>query len=56
MMLRDLEAARQQAFESCLDLVRNRVDGNHRLDGLRIEITDAGGKVIGSVNARDRNH
>jgi hypothetical protein len=52
MMLRDLEAARQEALKSCLDLVRNRL--HHRVDELRIEIADGGGKVIESVNVRDQ--
>lgn len=51
LMLRDLAEARQEAMESCLDLIRNRVHGDHRMDGLQIEIADASGTVIESVNA-----
>jgi hypothetical protein len=54
MMLRDLEAARQEALKSCLDLVRNRLHGDHRVDEFRIEIADGGGKIIESVNVRDQ--
>jgi hypothetical protein len=56
MMLRDLKEAKQEALESCLDLVRNRAQGHHRVDGLRIEIADASGTVIDSVNVRDGSH
>ena len=56
MMLRDLAEARQEATESCLDLIRNRVHGDHRVDGLRIEIADASGTIIESVNVRDGSH
>ena len=38
MVLLDLAEARREALESCMDLIRNRVHGSHRLDGLRIEI------------------
>jgi hypothetical protein len=56
MNLRDLKEAQQEALESCLDLVRNRVHGHHRVDGLRIEIADASGTIIDSVNVRDGSH
>jgi hypothetical protein len=56
LMLRDLAQARQEAMESCLDLLRNRIHGEHSLDGLRIEIADASGKIIESVNVRDGAH
>ena len=51
-MLRDLEEAKQEALKSCLDLARNRLHG-HSVDGLRIEIADASGTIIESVNVRD---
>lgn len=56
MNLRDLKEAKREALESCLDLVRNRVHGHHRVDGLRIEIVDAGGTIVDSVNVRDGSH
>ena len=56
MVLLDLVEARREALESCLDLIRNRVHGSQRPDGLRIEIADASGKVLESVNVRDACH
>ncbi len=56
MVLRDLKEAKQEALESCLDLVRNRMHGYHKVDGLRIEIADAGGTIVDSVNVRDVSH
>jgi hypothetical protein len=56
MNLRDLKEAKREALESCLDLVRNRVHGHHRVDGLRIEIADAGGTIIDSVIVRNGSH
>jgi hypothetical protein len=56
MNLRNLKEAKQEAMESCLDLVRNRVHGHHRVDGLRIEIANASGTIIDSVNVRDGSH
>jgi hypothetical protein len=53
MILRDLNEAKQEALENCLDLIRNRVHGHHRVDGLRIDIADAGGTILDSVNVRD---
>lgn len=56
MALRDLKEAQQEALESCLDLVRNRVHDHHRVDDLRIEIADASGTIIDLVNVRDGSH
>jgi hypothetical protein len=56
MNLRNLKEAKQEALESCLDLVRNRVHGHHRVDGLRIEIANASGTIIDSVNVRNGSH
>ena len=53
MILRDLNEAKQEALESYLDLIRNRVHGYYRVDGLRIDIADAGGTILDSVNVRD---
>jgi len=36
MILRDLNDAKQEASQSCLDLIRNRLHGYQRVDGLRM--------------------
>jgi hypothetical protein len=56
LMLRDLKEARQEALDSCFDLVRERMDRHHRVNGLRIDIADASGTIIDSVNLRDGSH
>jgi len=56
MYLPDLKQAQQEAHRSCLDLLRNRVHGHLSGVGLRIEIADASGKIIDSVNVRDGFH
>ena len=53
MILRGLNDAKQEASQSCLDLFRNRLHGYQRVDGLRIDIADAGGTILDSVNVRD---
>jgi len=53
MILRDLNDAKQEASQSCLDLIRNRLHGYQRVDGLRIDIADARGTILDSVDVRD---
>jgi hypothetical protein len=53
MNLRDLREAKQEVMESALDLVRNRLDRSEKVHGITIEIADATGKIVDSINVRE---